>query len=52
MPEGTVGVEYATDVGRIDILAVDAEGGLPVIEPKVSRGPDAVCGQLLRSKGG
>jgi endonuclease len=49
--EGTVGVEYATDVGRIDILAVDAEGGLLVIELKVSRGPDAACGQLLRYKG-
>jgi hypothetical protein len=49
--EGTVGVEYVTDVGRIDILAVDAEGGLRVIELKVSRGPDAVCGQLLRYMG-
>jgi endonuclease len=38
-------------VGRIDILAVDAQGGLLVIELKVSRGPDAVCGQLLRYKG-
>jgi RecB family endonuclease NucS len=49
--EGTVGVEYATDVGRIDILAVDAQGGLMVIELKVSRGPDAVCGQMLRYRG-
>jgi hypothetical protein len=49
--DGTVGVEYVTDVGRIDILAVDAQGGLLVIELKVSRGPDAVCGQLLRYKG-
>jgi RecB family endonuclease NucS len=44
-------LEYSTDVGRIDILAVDAQGGLLVVELKVSRGPDAVCGQLLRYKG-
>jgi hypothetical protein len=48
--EGAVGVEYVTDVGRIDILAADAQGGLLVIELKVSRGPDVVCGQLLRYK--
>lgn len=46
-----VGVEYATDVGRIDILAVDAQGGLLIIELKVSRGPETVCGQLLRYRG-
>jgi RecB family endonuclease NucS len=49
--KGMVGVEYPTDVGRIDILAVDAQGGLLIIELKVSRGPDAVCGQLLRYRG-
>jgi len=49
--EGTVGVKYPTDVGRIDILAVDAQGGLLIIELKVSRGPDAVCGELLRYRG-
>jgi RecB family endonuclease NucS len=46
--DGTNGVEYSTDMGRIDILAVDANEGLVVIELKVGRGPDAVCGQLLR----
>ena len=49
--EENTGVEYATPVGRIDILAVDTHGGLVVIELKVGRGPDAVCGQILRYKG-
>jgi len=49
--EGRDGVEYQTDVGRIDILAVDAHGGLVVIELKVSKGPDSVVGQLMRYKG-
>jgi RecB family endonuclease NucS len=49
--DGTAGVEYLTAIGRIDLLAVDTEEGLVVIELKVSRGPDAVCGQLLRYKG-
>jgi RecB family endonuclease NucS len=47
---GILGVEYATPIGRIDILAVDRDGGFVVIELKVGRGPDAVCGQLLRYK--
>ena len=46
--EGAVGVEYATDMGRIDILAVDRNGCLLVIELKVDRGPDQVCGQIMR----
>jgi endonuclease len=45
---GTVGVEYRTMVGRIDILAVDKNQGLLIVELKVERGPDAVCGQLMR----
>lgn len=44
---GNDGVEYITSVGRIDILALDAVGGLVVIELKVGRGADAVCGQIL-----
>ena len=47
---GNDGVEYVTDVGRIDILAVDQNDGLVVIELKVSRGPDSVAGQILRYK--
>jgi RecB family endonuclease NucS len=37
-------------VGKIDILAVDKDSGFVVIELKVSRGPDAVAGQVLRYK--
>ena len=48
--DGTTGVEYATAVGRVDILAIDSRDGLVVIELKVSRGPDAVAGQVLRYK--
>jgi hypothetical protein len=44
------GIEYATPIGRIDILAVDKQGGFVVIELKVKQGPDAVAGQVLRYK--
>jgi RecB family endonuclease NucS len=44
------GVEYPTPIGRIDILAVDKQGGFVVIELKVKQGPDAVAGQVLRYK--
>lgn len=47
----TQGVEYRTEVGPIDILAVGANGALYVIELKVSRGPDAAIGQVLRYMG-
>lgn len=46
-----VGVEYRTDMGRIDILAVDKQGEMLVIELKVERGPDQVCGQIMRYVG-
>jgi len=49
--EGRDGVEYGTGVGLIDILAVDKNSNLVVIELKVSRGPDAACGQILRYMG-
>ena len=49
--DGNTGVEYQTPIGRIDILAVDRDGGFLVIELKVSRGADAACGQVLRYKG-
>jgi len=48
--DGVNGVEYPTAVGRIDILAVDKEEGFVAVELKVSRGPDAVAGQVLRYK--
>lgn len=48
---GRDGVEYATEIGRIDILAVSRAGELVVIELKVDRGPDEVCGQIMRYVG-
>lgn len=42
------GVEFVTPIGRIDILAVDKDGGLLVIELKVDRGPDYASAQLMR----
>lgn len=42
------GVEFITPIGRIDLLAVDKEGGLLVIELKVDRGPDSASAQLMR----
>ena len=49
--DGRDGVEYQTEVGSVDILAVDTQGVLVAVELKVSKGPDSVVGQLLRYKG-
>jgi RecB family endonuclease NucS len=49
--DGTDGIEFITEIGRIDILAVDVKGTLVVIELKVDQAPDAVCGQLMRYMG-
>ncbi len=46
--EGITGIEFPVGGRFIDILAVDASGGLVVIELKVSRGYDRVVGQLMR----
>jgi hypothetical protein len=46
--EGITGIEFPVGGRFIDILATDANGGLVVIELKVSRGYDRVVGQLLR----
>lgn len=48
---GTAGVEYITEIGRIDLLTVDKKDGLLVIELKVARGPDEACGQIMRYVG-
>ena len=48
---GTVGVEFKTVIGRIDILVVDKNGGMLIVELKVARGPDEVCGQIMRYMG-
>jgi RecB family endonuclease NucS len=49
--DGTDGIEYITEVGRIDILAVDKGGALVVVELKVDQAPDTVVGQLMRYMG-
>lgn len=41
------GIEYVTDAGRIDILAIDSTGRLVVIEVKAGQAKDAALGQLL-----
>lgn len=48
--ESVAGVEYRTEVGRIDLLAIDGDENFVVIELKVSKGPDSVAGQILRYK--
>lgn len=41
------GVEYQTEVGRIDILAKDQIGGFVAIEIKAGKAKDSALGQLL-----
>ena len=41
------GIEYGTDAGTIDILAVDNEGALVVIEIKSGKAKDNALGQIL-----
>jgi len=48
---GQNGMEYGTDVGRIDILTVDKAGDFFVFELKLERGPDRALGQLARYMG-
>lgn len=48
---GRDGVEFQTDVGPIDILASDSEGNFVVFELKLTKGPDACLGQILRYMG-
>lgn len=48
---GRDGVEYPTDVGPIDILALDEEDNFAVFELKLIRGADKAIGQLLRYMG-
>lgn len=49
--QGRDGVEYPTDVGPIDILALDEEDNFVVFELKLSKGADKAMGQLLRYMG-
>ena len=48
---GRNGIEYPTDVGPIDILAVDEADRFVVFELKLERGPDRALGQLARYMG-
>lgn len=48
---GRDGVEYQTDVGYIDILAVDEEDNFIIFELKRARAPDSAVGQILRYMG-
>jgi len=41
------GKEFDTDIGRIDILAIDKKGDLVVIELKAGKAKDNALGQLL-----
>ncbi len=45
--DGKNGRQYSTDVGRIDLLAVDKTGSFVVIELKVGKAIDHVIGQIL-----
>ena len=49
--DGRDGVEFQTDVGQIDLLAITSAGDLYVFELKLGRGPDAALGQILRYMG-
>lgn len=48
---GEDGVEYSTDVGFIDLLAIDENGDFVVFELKRASAPDRALGQLLRYMG-
>ncbi len=45
------GVEYFTDIGRIDILATDDKSNLVIIEIKAGLATERVCGQLQKYMG-
>lgn len=48
---GKDGVEYQTEVGPVDILAVDEDNDFVVFELKLGRGSDKALGQLSRYMG-
>ncbi|MDG5814334.1 endonuclease NucS [Chitinispirillales bacterium ANBcel5] len=47
---GNDGVEYETEFGPIDLLAVDKEGAFVIVEVKIDNYPDASSGQILKYK--
>ena len=48
---GQTGIEYSTDVGRIDILAITHMGEFVVFELKLNRGEEKALSQLQRYMG-
>lgn len=49
--DGRKGRQFSTEVGRIDILALDRDENFVVIEIKVGEATDRSCSQLLRYVG-
>jgi hypothetical protein len=49
--DGNNGEQYTTEVGYIDILAIDEQGNFIIIELKKGRESDKVVGQTLRYMG-
>ena len=47
----TIAEEYATEVGRVDVLCEDDKGHLVVVELKKGRSGDTVVGQIQRYMG-
>ncbi|MFQ6065375.1 MAG: endonuclease NucS domain-containing protein [Candidatus Bathyarchaeia archaeon] len=50
-PDGVLGRQFQTDVGRIDILALDKDENFCVIELKVGQATDKACSQILKYMG-
>lgn len=50
-PAGPEGIEFRTEVGFVDILAVDDDGAFYVFELKRAESPDRAIGQLTRYMG-
>lgn len=49
--ESNTGIEYRTEIGNIDVLAIDENKCFYIFELKLGRGSDAAVGQVLRYMG-
>jgi endonuclease len=47
---GNIGVDYPTEFGPIDLLAVDKHGAFVIVAINHDNFPDALSGQILRFK--